>query len=64
MRLSDDPKKKSGLFVDDDKVTGNCIITGGCSIDCPEFVDNTKPDVPTYCPKCGVELFYRSWNEW
>lgn len=71
MRTSDSLEDHSALYIDDIDADGN-LITGQCrerfyydtKEACPEFVDRIPYGEPTYCPKCGIELFYRSWYEW
>lgn len=70
MRQSNDPKDHGALYCGDIDYDAN-LITGQCSDafydkekPCPEFIDRVKFGDPTYCPKCGRELVYRSWYSW
>ena len=65
MRTSNDTDNdRSAYYVDDAPYGGRIIAC--CCVDGEgnEFLDDTEYGEPLYCPRCKVELFYRSWYEW
>lgn len=62
MRVSDNKDDLDGYLHDDSQglIAGECKGFG--KSDCPPVY--MGEDEPVYCPKCGKELFYRSYWEW